>query len=71
VARTIDTELGDARAVLDALATAGVDMDDVGRALEVQGVAAFEASVAHVLAVLEARSPTAAARKIDTPGGRP
>ena len=71
VARTIDTELGDARAVMDALATVGVDMDDVGRALEAQGVAAFDASVAHVLAVLEARSSTAAAGKIDTRGGRP
>ena len=34
----------------------GVDMDDVGQTLEVQGIAAFDASVAHVLGTLEAKS---------------
>ena len=69
VARTIDTELEEARTVMGALAKVGVDLDDVGRTLEEQGVAAFDASVAHVLAVLEDRASTASARRIDTAGG--
>jgi len=38
------------------LAGMGVDMDDVGRALEEQGVASFHDSFAHVLGALEAKA---------------
>ena len=56
VARTIDTRVEDSLAVMAALSTVGVDMDDVGHTLEAQGIAAFNASVAHVLGTLEAKS---------------
>ena len=56
VARTIDTRVEDSLAVMTALSTVGVDMDDVGHTLEAQGIAAFNASVAHVLGTLEAKS---------------
>jgi transaldolase len=56
VARTIDTRVEDALAVMGALSTVGIDMDEVGDTLETQGIAAFDASVAHVLGTLEAKS---------------
>jgi transaldolase len=56
VARTIDREVDDAGAVLRALAEVGVDMDDVGRTLEDQGVASFHESFVHVLQALEAKA---------------
>jgi transaldolase len=56
VARTIDTRVDDALAVMGALSTVGVDMDDVGKVLEAQGIAAFSDSVTHVLGTLESRS---------------
>jgi transaldolase len=56
VARTIDRRVDDAGAVLDALAEVGVDLDDVGRALEDQGVASFHESFVHVLQALEAKA---------------
>ena len=55
VARTIDTGVEDSLAVMAALSTVGVDMDDVGHTLEAQGIAAFNASVAHVLGTLDAK----------------
>ena len=57
--RTIDSGVNDAGAVMDRLAEVGVDMDDVGRTLEEQGVASFHQSFAHVLQALEhkARQP--------------
>jgi transaldolase len=59
LSRTIDTGVESALAVLAALSTLGIDMDDVGRTLEAQGIAAFEASVTHVLGTLEAKSRAA------------
>jgi transaldolase len=56
VARTIDAGVENSLAVMAALSTLGVDMDDVGDTLETQGIAAFNASVAHVLGTLEAKS---------------
>ena len=41
VARTVDQGVDDAQAVLDGLAEVGVDMDDVARVLEDEGVASF------------------------------
>ena len=58
VARTIDTDAGAASDVLDRLRAVGVDLEDVGRTLERQGVASFSRSFAQVSAAL-----TAAARE--------
>jgi transaldolase len=55
VDRTIDCGVDEASAVMHMLAEVGVDMDDVGLALEDQGVASFHESFVHVLHVLEAK----------------
>lgn len=55
-ARTIDTAVDAAAAVLDRLAELGVDMHDVGRTLEERGVASFHESFAHVLAALDTKA---------------
>jgi transaldolase len=62
IARTIASGVDDAEAVMQALAEAGVDMDDVGRTLEDQGVASFHQSFAHVLQVLETKARQLAPR---------
>jgi transaldolase len=62
LARTIDRGVDDASAVMDKLAEVGVDMDDVGRTLEDQGVTSFHQSFAHVLQVLETKARQLAAR---------
>lgn len=58
VARSIDTRLVDAIGVLRALSGMGISLQDVGRSLEDQGVAAFTTSVTEVLGVLETKSGT-------------
>lgn len=55
VARTIDADVDGARASLDAIAEAGVDLDDVARVLEDEGVAAFEKSFVELIASLDAK----------------
>jgi transaldolase len=55
VDRTIDSGVDEASAVMHMLNEVGVDMDDVGLALEDQGVASFHESFVHVLHVLEAK----------------
>jgi transaldolase len=62
IARTIDDGADHAGAVMDRLAEAGVDMDDVGRTLEDQGVASFHQSFAHVLQALESKARQLAPR---------
>jgi transaldolase len=62
VARTIDRGTGDAAATMAALAEVGVDMNDVGRVLEDQGVAAFHESFVHVLHTLEGKQRELAPR---------
>jgi len=52
VARTVDADLGGAAAELDRLARAGVDMTDVARVLEDEGVAAFAKSFDELIAAL-------------------
>ena len=52
VARTVDADPAAARGVLEAVAAAGVDLDDVSRRLEDEGVAAFEKSFDGLLATL-------------------
>lgn len=56
VARTIDVDVDGARAVLGDLGRVGVDMDDVGRVLEVEGVAAFEKSFDDLLETLQTKA---------------
>ncbi|MEV0291456.1 transaldolase [Kribbella sp. NPDC050820] len=49
LARTVDTELPRASEVMSRLVALGIDLDDVGRALEVNGIAAFDAAYDDVL----------------------
>jgi transaldolase len=62
LARMIDVEVPDAREVMRRLAGLGVDMDDVGRTLEREGIAAFQASFDHVLGSLETKTHARAGR---------
>jgi len=56
VARTIDTGVDDARAVLDGLAAVGVDLADATRVLEDEGVAAFSKSFDELIGVLQTKA---------------
>jgi transaldolase len=56
LARTIDVEVKAAEQHIQALARTGVNMDDVGRTLELQGIAAFQESFSHVLDALESKA---------------
>jgi len=62
LARTIDRGVDDAGALMRRLAEVGVDMDDVGRILEDQGVASFHQSFAHVLQALQTKARQLAPR---------
>jgi transaldolase len=62
IARTIDGGVAHAEAVMDRLAEVGVDMHDVGRTLEDQGVAGFHQSFDHVLHALETKARQLAPR---------
>lgn len=55
-ARTIDADPAAAQSTLDAIAEAGVDLDDVGRVLEEQGVAAFTKSFDELIAALDTKA---------------
>ena len=56
--RTVDREVVNATKHMRALADIGVDMSDVGRALEEQGVAKFQKSLTHVLTTLAKKTQT-------------
>lgn len=56
LARTLDADLDGARRVLADLAEVGVDIDDVTRTLEEEGVASFSKSFDELLASLEAKA---------------
>ncbi len=56
VARTVDADPASAEATLRALAEVGVDLDDVGRVLEEQGVAAFAKSFDELIGALDAKA---------------
>ena len=56
LARTIDTDFDGARRVIEQLAEVGVDLDDVTRVLEEEGVAAFTKSYDELLASLESKA---------------
>jgi transaldolase len=56
VARTVDADPAAAHATLDALGEVGVDLDDVARVLEEQGVAAFAKSFDELIGALDAKA---------------
>jgi len=56
VARTIDSDVDAARAVIASLAAVGVDIDDVTQLLEDEGVAAFKKSFDGLLAALATKA---------------
>ncbi len=56
LARTIDAELAEAHAVIDALAGVGVDLASITHKLEVEGVASFSASFDDLLATLSEKA---------------
>lgn len=56
VARTIDADVDGARSTLEALPEVGVDLADVARVLEVEGVAAFEKSFDDLLGTLQSKA---------------
>jgi transaldolase len=62
VARTIDRDVEEAARVMESLASLGIDMDDVGRTLEDQGVTGFHRSFQEVREALEAKSHSLALR---------
>lgn len=60
VARTADADLPGAKAVLEQLSGLGIDLDEVTRQLEVEGVASFEKSFDDLLASLQDKASTLA-----------
>ncbi len=62
VARTVDEGVDEAHRVMDRLAQVGVDLDDVGRVLETEGVASFAKSFDELLDVLADKAAALAAR---------
>ena len=58
VARTIDTGIGGAHAVIEALEGLGISIDEVTQQLEDEGVAAFEKSFDELLGALGAKAAT-------------
>lgn len=58
VARTVDADLAEAHRVIDALATVGIDLAEVTRQLEDDGVAAFATSFDDLLAALGTKAGT-------------
>jgi transaldolase len=52
LARSVDADLGTAAATLEAIAAVGVDLDDVSRVLEEQGVSSFAKSFDELMASL-------------------
>jgi len=58
IARTVDADLAAAHKVLDDLAEVGVDLADVTRTLEDEGVASFSKSFEELLASLDTKAQT-------------
>ena len=56
LARTADADVDGARKVIDDLAEVGIDMSDVTRTLEEEGVAAFAKSFDELIATLEEKA---------------
>jgi transaldolase len=62
VARTIDARLDEAQANWDALASFGIDVDDVAKVLEEEGLASFVKSFEELLSALQAKADEIAAQ---------
>ncbi len=60
VARTVDTDDAGAHEVIDRLAAAGIDMEEVAGVLETEGVASFAASFDDLMDSLEKKAATLA-----------
>jgi transaldolase len=58
IGRTVDANYAGAHRVVDQLAEVGVDLDDVTRTLEDEGVASFSKSFEELLASLDAKAQT-------------
>src|SRR5207253_8361829 len=58
LARTIDEGVDEAQQVFDDLARVGVDLDDVSRVLEDEGVASFQKAFDEVRTSLETKAAT-------------
>jgi transaldolase len=56
LARTVDADADGARATFDAIRTVGVDIDDVSRVLEDQGVASFAKSFDELITTLSSKA---------------
>jgi transaldolase len=56
VARTVDADVEPAQRTLDELAEVGVDLDEVGQALEDQGVASFAKAFDELMGALDAKA---------------
>ena len=56
MARTVDEGIHVAEGVFESLERIGVDMDDVGRVLEEEGVATFSKSFDELISALERKS---------------
>jgi transaldolase len=56
VARTADADFGHAKGVVDALAGVGIDLNDVTRLLEDEGVAAFEKAFDELISSLQSKA---------------
>jgi transaldolase len=56
VARTVDQGVDEARADLEALSAVGIDLDDVAKVLEDEGVAAFSKSFDELIGSLQAKA---------------
>jgi transaldolase len=56
LARTVDADTDSARATFDAISTVGVDIDDVSRVLEDQGVASFAKSFDELITTLSSKA---------------
>ncbi len=65
VARTVDAEPVEAETLLSRLEEVGVDMDDVGRTLEDEGVASFTKSFEEVMQSLSDKANALSARRDD------
>jgi transaldolase len=61
LARTVDAHSEEARAALDSLAEVGIDLADVARVLEDEGVAAFDKSFDELMQTLEDKAAALAA----------
>ena len=56
VVRTVDADIESAQHTLDALAEVGVDLDEVSRVLEEQGVASFAKAFDELIGALDAKA---------------